>query len=511
MLAKLKIANKTLHIENNNRELSCDSSLFIFLLGEDIMFKKLMIILMVKFSIFLTEVEAEEAEIKGLSPDSITPLYTDGNGRVMKTTPFYTDGSNGLKKVGTLEPGLVFTPTDVTNHFFVMLVEGIQYYIPKNALISTEEKPTSFEIFSGPKEFTSTIITETDVPIRNNSGNVIGIIEEGNEVTLEAINNGNGVIQMLGHTLYVDLDKFQHSNLVNPKKNISHKEMEYIVHVFSKLYPELTELVKIGSSVEGRAIYALRIGNGETEILMDASMHGREHMTTNVLLEMIDEYIRAYKEGSKIGEFKVNKILDKVSIWFVPMMNPDGVTLVQTSENVTPYTILMNHGSSNFNRWKANIKGTDLNRNFDGGWMSSKTSRYPAYKDYKGKRAFSEPESKALRDFIAKHNFKSYITYHSSGSILYYYHHQKGDQLKRDLSLAKKISKVTGYRIMPPTGDTGSGASADWFIMTYKMPGITMEIAPPIKESFVPIKYWDQIWKRNQVVGLVAAEEARSR
>ncbi|CAM5193836.1 hypothetical protein UACE39S_04611 [Ureibacillus acetophenoni] len=361
------------------------------------------------------------------------------------------------------------------------------------------------------EEFSTTIISETNAPLFDSSGIVVGKIDKGKEVTLQSVDDANGVIKMLGQTFYVDLDNFQHNNLVNPKKNINHREMEYILQVFSKLYPELTELVTIGSSVEGRPIYALRIGNGDQEILMDASMHGREHMTTNVLLELMDEYIRAYKEGTNIDRFNVKKLLDKVSIWFVPMINPDGVTLVQTSENVSPFVILMNYGSSNFNRWKANIRGTDLNRNFDGGWMSSKTTKDPAYKDYIGKRAFSEPESKALRDFIADHNFKTYITYHSSGSILYYYHHQKGERLERDLSLAKKISKVTGYRVMPPTGDTGSGASADWFIMTYKMPGITVEIAPQIKESFVPLKYWDEIWKRNKTVGLVAAEEVLNR
>ncbi|MFY3791312.1 hypothetical protein ACOQFO_06390 [Ureibacillus sp. MALMAid1270] len=70
---------------------------------------------------------------------------------------------------------------------------------------------------------------------------------------------------------------------------------------------------------------------------------------------------------------------------------------------------------------------------------------------------------------------------------------------------------MTGYRVMQPPGNTGSGASADWFIMTYKMPGITVEITPQIKKSFVPLKYWDEIWKRNKTVGLVAAEEVLNR
>lgn len=357
----------------------------------------------------------------------------------------------------------------------------------------------------------NTIIAEKDVPVHDQSGDVLGTIDKGSKITLNSIENELGVIPMLGKNGYVNLDYFRHENLVNPKKNISHKEMEYILQVFSLLYPEFTQLVQIGKSSEGRAIYALRLGSGELEILMDASMHGREHMTTNVLLEMMDEYIKAYVNDSKFDGYDVKHLLNRVSIWFVPMLNPDGVTLVQTGNNLSPEHVVMNGGRGNFNRWKANSRGIDLNRNFDGGWMTTKTVKYPAYKDYKGERAFSEPESKALRDFIAERNFKSYITYHSSGSVIYYYHHQKNDELKRDLSLAKKLSKVTGYRVMPPTGNTGSGASADWFIMTYKMPGITIEIAPQIKESFVPLIYWDEVWSRNKHVGLVAVEEVLAR
>ncbi len=392
----------------------------------------------------------------------------------------------------------------------VLLDDRHSFYINgkgKNSIINTNEKP-KLKIKNQPL---ANIIVEKDSPIFNREGTLIGEIKKGNEYILHSIENDRAVIQLDKKLVYADLENFKHTNLVNPKKNISFHEMEYILRVFSQLYPEFTELKKIGASVEERPLYALKIGKGNHEIIMDGSMHAREHMTTNVLLEMMDEYLRAYVEGQDFDGYDVRHILNQVSIWFVPMMNPDGVTLVQTGENTLPENILMNNGLLNFNRWKANIRGVDLNRNFDGGWMITKTSKYPSYKDYKGKRAFSEPETKALKDFVSKHQFKSYISYHSSGSVIFYYHHQKGEQLKRDLSLAKKLSDVTGYRVMEPTGDTGSGASADWFIMTYKMPGITIEIAPHVKESVVPIKYWDRVWNENKIVGLLAAKDVLTR
>ena len=56
-------------------------------------------------------------------------------------------------------------------------------------------------------------------------------------------------------------------------------------------------------------------------------------MTTNVLMEMIDTYTESYRKKSTFAGYNVKSTLDKTSIWFVPMMNPDGVTLVQKGLN----------------------------------------------------------------------------------------------------------------------------------------------------------------------------------
>ncbi|BDH60476.1 hypothetical protein MTP04_06060 [Lysinibacillus sp. PLM2] len=450
----------------------------------------------------------EETQVTTEIEESVSP-YIEGNGKVVQSTPYYFSTPNGFVKVGTIEEGVILKPTRVSTNYFIINAGNKVYYIPRTAFTSTKEKTNIESHLQG--SFPRTIVAENDAEFKDKSGNVLGSIAKGQQVKLHMVNGGRGVIELFGKRVYVDLSDFKHINQVLPKKNISYKEMEYHIKVFSYMYPEFSKLEKIGASVEGRPLYALKIGNGKEEIIMDASMHAREHMTTNVLLEMIDEYTYAYINEKKYGTYNVKALLDKVSIWYVPMMNPDGVTLVQTKANSTAATKLLNKGSVNYNRWKANIRGVDLNRNFDGGWITKASTKYASYKNYKGTKAFSEPESRALRDFVAKHKFKSYISYHSSGSVLYYFHHQTSTQLKRDLALANSIKKETGYSIMPPTGETGSGASTDWFIMNYKMPGITVEIAPFQGETVVSLKYWDSIWKKNKTVGLLAATEASLR
>lgn len=456
-----------------------------------------------------TYTQSGDEESLSTEDKDVTPPYIKGNGKVIQTTPYFLSSSNGFIKVGTLEKGVVLSPSKVTANYFIITANKKSFYIPRTALTSTNEDTNLETHIQG--DFSRSIVAEIDAPFEDKAGNILGTVAKGEQVNLHMVSGSRGVIERFGKRVYVNLVDFYHTNQVEPKKNISYKEMEYYLKVFSNMYPEFTELVKIGSSVQGRTLYALKVGTGSKEILMDASMHAREHLTTNVLLEMIDEYTYHYLKGTKFSSMNVKTILSRVSIWFVPMMNPDGVTLVQTRANASSTTKKLNNGSSNYNRWKANIRGVDLNRNFDGGWEKKASAASPSYKNYKGAKAFSEPESQALRNFVALHHFKSYISYHSSGSILYYYHYQKSTALTRDLSVAKMIGNATGYKIMPPTGEAGSGASTDWFIMNYRMPGITVEIAPYGGETVVPLKYWDSVWKKNKTIGLLAANEANSR
>ena len=114
-----------------------------------------------------------------------------------------------------------------------------------------------------------------------------------------------GVIRILGSTVYINMKDFKHNNLIAGEKILTHHEMNYKLNVFAMLYPEFMKLEEIGKSVEGRSIMALTVGTGKKEILMDAAMHAREHMTTNVLMEMVDQYSYHYIHNSKMGGYNV--------------------------------------------------------------------------------------------------------------------------------------------------------------------------------------------------------------
>ncbi|MDX1805964.1 MAG: M14 family zinc carboxypeptidase [Paenisporosarcina sp.] len=426
--------------------------------------------------------------------------------------PLYEVRTGKRVQIGSLAKGFIFTRSKEVLGYHQFEMNGKVYQVSIN-----DTYPSSQNVVLKPPAkplFPTKVRIKTETVVSNDMGKAIGYLSRGNFTTVYNIKDEQAVIEFLGSTAYIPLKNVTHINLVQPKKNIGHREMSYWMKMVAGMYPEFTKLEMIGKSVEGRAIYALKVGTGKKEILFDASLHAREHMTTNVLLEMIDNYTIHYYNSSKFAGYDVKQVLSQTSIWFVPMMNPDGVTLVQGGKYAVKNGSLAQkiNGSTNFARWKANVRGVDLNKNFDAGWNLIKTNaQKPSYMGYRGPRVFSEPESVALKHFVEKHSFKSYISYHSSGQVLYWFNFQSGAQLSRDVQYVNQMRSITGYSVVPPYYRKGTGSSADWFIDKTKMPGITVEIAPYAGETPVPLIYWDRIWNQNHKVGLHAANEAWKR
>lgn len=297
-------------------------------------------------------------------------------------------------------------------------------------------------------------------------------------------------------------------SIVNGGQIYSYEQMEKDISILSENYSSLIESKIIGSSVSGKNIYAVKLGKGEKEILVNGAHHAYEHMTTNVLMKMIDTYAAAYLNNEKILDYSLKKVLDKISIWFVPMVNPDGVVLVQ-EDNSGAYNSeiveKINKDNNDFKSWKANIRGVDLNRQYPALWEDIKDNPgQPAPADYKGKNPLTEPESLALYNFANSRNFEASIAYHSSGNVIF----TRFGHNKYTPKLASLISDATGYQIIDLTSKPrGGGGFSDWFILIKNKPALTIEISPFVGPRPVPLKNWSDIWEKNKAVGLIVAAE----
>jgi hypothetical protein len=305
-------------------------------------------------------------------------------------------------------------------------------------------------------------------------------------------------------------------SFVNPFKIYSYQHMVADIKNLQKAYPDLISYKVIGKSEYGRNIYAVSLGKGKATTIINGSHHAREWLTTNLNMYMIEQYAKAYRKNVKIKGYDAKSILNGTTIWFIPMVNPDGVILQQQGLKAYPKSmhaslIKMNNGSKDFKRWKANIKGVDLNRQYDAGWktIAGNVDR-PNYKNHKGNAPATAAEVKAVLKLDAEIDPEIAVAYHTSGQILYWYYKQTGSAYERDHHYAKTIGKLTGYRLVKPVPNPSGGGYTDWFIEKRKRPGFTPEIAPYVFETNPPVSVFSQVWRENQGVGLfVAAESAK--
>ena len=101
-------------------------------------------------------------------------------------------------------------------------------------------------------------------------------------------------------------------------------------------YPFL-QIGSAGKSVLGKDIPYVRIGRGQKEVFYSAAIHANEWITSILLLEFMYEYCAAIQNNSTIWEFSARRLFESVSIYIMPMVNPDSVDLV--TGNLNKYSL----------------------------------------------------------------------------------------------------------------------------------------------------------------------------
>jgi len=106
----------------------------------------------------------------------------------------------------------------------------------------------------------------------------------------------------------------------------------------------------------------------------------------------------------------VTQLVNSVEFDIVPMVNPDGYVFSWTTNRLWRKN-RRNNGN--------NVFGVDLNRNWDEHWGGEGSSKTPSSDTYCGKSPFSEPESRALSDYINSFdNIIGAIDFHSYSQLI---------------------------------------------------------------------------------------------
>ncbi len=292
--------------------------------------------------------------------------------------------------------------------------------------------------------------------------------------------------------------------------NTGHQKYTYKEYVedlekLEEKYGDHCQVNVIGQSADKRNLYEVVIGNQDADkhLLVIGNLHAREYMTIQVCMKQIEYYLMNYNK--KINDTKVSRVVDEVAIHYVPSSNPDGTAISQSGFGAIRSSKLRKAlkkmgGSSK--RWKANARGVDLNRNWN---IAFRKKGKPGASGYHGKKAASEPETKALVSWVKRvqttGKVVGVVSYHSTGSILYgkVVNSATSSVKKQTSRMAKLAKKLTGYSLMPTESiSSANSCSREYFLYTKKLPCITLEVgkdACPLSASEFP-----SIWKKNKNV-----------
>ncbi|MED4584124.1 M14 family zinc carboxypeptidase [Brevibacillus choshinensis] len=86
----------------------------------------------------------------------------------------------------------------------------------------------------------------------------------------------------------------------------------------SKGKVEVFKLDDYGKSEQGRSFYVAKVGNGPKKIWIQARIHGNERLTTEAALQLVKTM------GTGKADKEVQKILDELTLYVIPIYNPDG-------------------------------------------------------------------------------------------------------------------------------------------------------------------------------------------
>ncbi|XP_062856154.1 carboxypeptidase A1-like [Trichomycterus rosablanca] len=241
-------------------------------------------------------------------------------------------------------------------------------------------------------------------------------------------------------------------------------EIDSFMDMLVKENSSFVSKIKIGESVEKRPLNVLKFSNGTNRpgIWIDCGIHAREWISPATGTYFAK---RIVMDRNRVPTLK--DILMKFDIFLEIVVNPDGYEYTHTPKG---------------RMWRKNRKhiqgskciGVDLNRNWDANFGGAGSSNDPCNNIYRGPSANSEPEVKAIVDFIKSHGkIKAFVSMHSFSQILLYpYGYTKKpckDEKMLDKLAKEAITELqepygTVYRYGSPFNLLGqaSGISMDW-------------------------------------------------
>jgi carboxypeptidase T len=226
----------------------------------------------------------------------------------------------------------------------------------------------------------------------------------------------------------------------------SYDEAQSELKSLASAHPDLARYVKLGTSFEGRDIFALKItrdpdvdDGSKPEVLITGCHHAREWISVEAPMFFANQLVMGYPSNDSI-----RYLVDNLQIWIIPIVNPDGLTYSQgaANESLDPIRLWRKNRRPISIGGCASSVGVDLNRNYNFEWRLNRdapctnycssirsctnddigASDDPASDTYRGTEAESEPEIKAMKALVddPRRHFRVELDYHNFNQLILY-------------------------------------------------------------------------------------------
>ena len=256
----------------------------------------------------------------------------------------------------------------------------------------------------------------------------------------------------------------------------------------------------LGESAAGRGIPLFSLGEGKKEVYYIGVHHGAERITGAILVQFLRELCAGIAQDAVLFGVNLAYLLRSRTLYILPMLNPDGAQIAAGKADKDslfyPRLVAMHGSAEDFTRWQANVRGVDLNHNYNAGFDAYKqlepslgvTGAGPTR--FAGPSPESEPEVGALCNFLRFNHPTALMTLHTQGREIY---HTAGGKCPPGAgAAAKRLAALTGYRLAEPSGGAAYGGLTDYCIAALGIPAFTLECGKgqnPLPPTDAPVLY----------------------
>ncbi len=301
--------------------------------------------------------------------------------------------------------------------------------------------------------------------------------------------------------------------IVNTTVPITSQANQDAILALTARYPFLRSEL-LGETAFGRPLRTLVFGTGPRKVLYTAAHHANEWITAYILLQFAEELARAYEADGTLGSKSIRQLAENVTIYMVPLVDPDGVDLVTGAIVPGSFQYELARGLADYypnipfpEGWKANLLGVDLNLQYPAGWLQAREIKFsqgytrPGPRDYVGRAPVSQLESRALYGYTEAVDPALVLAFHTQGKEIYWQFRDIFVPGARELG--EEFARVSGYELADTPYNSSFAGYKDWFIRQFRRPGYTIEAGSG--QNPLPMDQFDEIYRDNLGILLTAA------